>query len=254
MPASELCAPIYTLPNAELEPAFHMLRLAAHEIKAPLTRLKGYVELLQSEALDGSLPPDMMEHTLDRMNRAVDSLTGLVKRFTDPSMSAPQHVQAHLQPLSLRRLLAEVAAHYPEVELIHSDTADVVAGDSDRLEQVLINLFENARKYSPAGGVRATLQSSGSGVLLLVRDQGIGLPPGAAETIFGLFGRAPNALHVRGQGLGLYISRHIVEQHGGKIWARSDGVGRGTTFHVWLPRPGLGSTHTELADSGDSLQ
>jgi signal transduction histidine kinase len=237
MPASELCAPLPSLSNAvELEPAFHLLRLAAHEIKAPLTRLKGYVELLQSEALDGSLPPDMMEHTLDRMSRAVDSLTGLVKSFTDPSMSAPQHLQARQRPLPLWRLVTEVAAHYPEAELIQNDIPDLVAGDSERLEQVLVNLFENARKYAPDRGVRVTLQPSGAGVLLQFRDDGIGLPPGNAESIFGLFGRAPNAVHVHGQGLGLYICRQIVEQHDGKIWAESDGEGRGTTFNVWLRR------------------
>ena len=237
MPASEMCAPTPTLPNAvEPEPAFHLLRLAAHEIKAPLTRLKGYVELLQSEGLDGSLPPDMMEHTLDRMNRAVDSLTGLVKSFTDPSMSGPQHVQARRQPVSLWRLVTEVAAHYPEAELIQNDIPDMVAGDSARLEQVLINLFENARKYAADGGLRVSLRPSGAGVLLQFSDEGIGLPPGVAESIFGLFGRAPNALHIRGQGLGLYICRQIVEQHDGKIWAQSDGEGRGTTFNLWLPR------------------
>jgi signal transduction histidine kinase len=237
MPAFEMCAPPSTLPNAvELEPAFHLLRLAAHEIKAPLTRLKGYVELLQSEALDGSLAPDMMEHTLDRMNRAVDSLTGLVKSFTDPSMSSPQHVQARQQPLSLWGLVTEVAAHYPEAELVRSDIPDLVAGDSARLEQVLINLFENARKYAPDGRLRVSLRSSGAGVLLQFTDDGIGLPPGAFESIFGLFGRASNAVHLRGQGLGLYICRQIIEQHDGKIWAHSDGEGRGTTFNVWLPR------------------
>jgi signal transduction histidine kinase len=231
-----MCAPTPTLPNAvELEPAIHLLRLAAHEIKAPLTRLKGYVELLQSEALDGSLPPDMMEHTLDRMSRAVDSLTGLVKSFTDPSMSAHQQVQARRQPLSLWSLVTEVAGHYPEAHLIQNNTADTVAGDSARLEQVLINLFENARKYAPDGSLRVTLRSSGVGVLLQFADGGIGLPPGTAESIFGLFGRAPNAAHLRGQGLGLYICRQIVEQHDGKIWAQSDGEGRGTTFNVWLP-------------------
>jgi signal transduction histidine kinase len=231
-----MCAPTPTLPNAvDLEPAFHLLRLAAHEIKAPLTRLKGYVELLQSEALDGSLPPDTMKHTLERMSRAVDSLTGLVKSYTDRPASAHQHVQARRQPLSLWRLVTEVAGHYPNVELVQNNTADVVAGDSARLEQVLINLFENARKYAPDGSLRVSLRSSGTGVLLQLTDEGIGLPPGMAESIFDLFGRAPNAAHLRGQGLGLYICRQIVEQHDGKIWAHSDGEGRGATFNVWLP-------------------
>ena len=73
--------------HLELETTVHLLRLAAHEIRAPLTRLKGYIELLRTEALDGRLHPEMLEHTLDRMNRAIDLVTGLVNSFTNPAMS-----------------------------------------------------------------------------------------------------------------------------------------------------------------------
>jgi signal transduction histidine kinase len=125
-----------------------------------------------------------------------------------------------------------------------------VSADPDRLEQVLDNLLNNAVKYSPQGGdVRVILgedhaeqtghASTGEnrGVRLTVQDQGIGLPPGMEEIIFEPFGRASNATqnHLPGMGLGLYISRHIVEQHGGRIWVESPGEGQGTRFHVWLP-------------------
>ncbi|MDP9367431.1 MAG: ATP-binding protein, partial [Chloroflexota bacterium] len=116
-----------------------------------------------------------------------------------------------------------------------------VVGDPARLEQVLSNLLDNAVKYSPDGGeVRLTLEPDGEGVLLRIRDQGIGLPPGATETIFEPFDRAVNAerRHLPGLGLGLYICRSIVEQHGGRIWAESPGEGNGTTVAVWLPRCG----------------
>jgi signal transduction histidine kinase len=74
-------------------------------------------------------------------------------------------------------------------------------------------------------------------VILEVRDQGIGLPDGAEQSIFEPFGRAPNAAdrQIRGMGLGLYLCRSIVERHGGRIWAESPGEGRGTTVRVWLP-------------------
>jgi signal transduction histidine kinase len=211
--------------------------LAAHEIKAPLTRLKACIELLQSDVLDGRLNPDFLEHTLDRMSRAIDSVTGVVKSFTDPTMLASHRLRAHQQPLEVGRLVAEVAASFPEVDLVQVDTSGmVVAGVPERLEQLLVNLFENARKYSRSGDrVRVTLQQSGAGLLLQVEDEGIGLPPGTAESIFGLFERASNAIQIQGQGMGLYICRQIVRQHGGKIWARSDGQDRGATFYVWLP-------------------
>jgi signal transduction histidine kinase len=146
-------------------------------------------------------------------------------------------MQAHRRPVELWRLVADVAAHYPEVDLVQIGTPVVVDGVYGRLEQLLVNLLENARKYSPTGArVRVTLQQRGAGVLLQVEDEGIGLPHGTAETIFGLFERASNAVQIPGHGLGLYICRQIVRQHGGKIWANSAGQDRGATFSVWLPR------------------
>jgi signal transduction histidine kinase len=110
--------------------------------------------------------------------------------------------------------------------------------DSDRLEQVITNLIDNAVKYSPGGGeVRATVRREGHEVTIEVVDQGIGLPPGAAESIFEPFGRASNATvrHLPGMGLGLYICRNIVELHGGSIRAESPGEEQGTTMRVCLP-------------------
>jgi signal transduction histidine kinase len=117
-----------------------------------------------------------------------------------------------------------------------------VAGDAKRLEQVLGNLLNNALKYSPAGG-EITVRLDGTpndGVLLMIRDAGIGVPEGSAATIFEPFGRAANvaAAHLPGMGLGLYICREIVGAHGGRIWAESPGVGQGTSLFVSLPRLG----------------
>jgi signal transduction histidine kinase len=113
-----------------------------------------------------------------------------------------------------------------------------VMADPDRIEQVLVNLVENALKYSPAGGtVRVTVAHEGDGVRVSVADKGIGLPAGVNEAIFAPFGRAANAAEsgIPGLGLGLYIGRSFVERHGGRIWAESPGEGRGTTVSFWLP-------------------
>jgi signal transduction histidine kinase len=119
-----------------------------------------------------------------------------------------------------------------------------VSADPERLEQVLINLLDNAVKYSPDGPeLRVRLQPKARGVLLEVSDRGIGLPPETAERIFEPFSRASNAeeRQITGMGLGLYICRNIVEQHHGRIWARSEGEGSGTTMCVWLPEPNAAS-------------
>ena len=102
----------------------------------------------------------------------------------------------------------------------------------------LTNLLDNAVKYSPDGGeIRAGGRGRTATAVLLGRDRGIGLPPGAAETIFEPFGAdpTPRTLGVPGFGLGLFICRRIVERHGGRIWAESAGEGAGTTLAVWLP-------------------
>jgi two-component system sensor histidine kinase VicK len=103
---------------------------------------------------------------------------------------------------------------------------------------VLTNLLDNAVKYSPDHPELAVrVQLKARGVLVEIQDHGIGLPPEAADRIFEPFSRAANAeeRQITGMGLGLYICRNIVQQHHGRIWARSDGEGSGTTVSVWLP-------------------
>jgi signal transduction histidine kinase len=103
---------------------------------------------------------------------------------------------------------------------------------------VFANLLSNAVKYSPNGGpITIVVRPEDDGVCLAVRDRGIGLPANSQTAIFEAFGRAENAAraHIQGLGLGLHICREIVQRHGGRIWAESDGEDRGTTITLWLP-------------------
>ena len=114
-----------------------------------------------------------------------------------------------------------------------------VVVDAGRLEQVLVNLLDNANKYSPEGGpIEIAVRSEDTRVLIQVRDEGIGLPPGAEEAIFEPFGRASNTSGIPGMGLGLFICRNIIERHGGQVWAESAGEGRGSRVSVRLPYGG----------------
>ena len=108
--------------------------------------------------------------------------------------------------------------------------------DRDRIDQVFENLLNNAVKYSPNGGtVGVTIGREDAEVHVSVTDRGIGISPEELDQVFNLFYRSPDprAGHVGGLGLGLYISREIVNRHGGKLWAESSG--QGSTFHVTLP-------------------
>ena len=110
--------------------------------------------------------------------------------------------------------------------------------DADRITQVLVNLLENAAKYSPAGSeIRLTVALDADEVRISVSDSGIGLPPDELARLFAPFGRATNAreANIPGLGLGLYVSRRLAEAHGGTLLASSAGVGRGSTFTLVLP-------------------
>ena len=121
-----------------------------------------------------------------------------------------------------------------------------VAGDPDKVGRVLINLVENALKYSPDGGrVDVTVQLVGSHVRFSVADPGLGVPAAEQRRIFEKFYRLdPNMNRgVGGTGLGLYICRELVRRMEGRIWVDSDGVGNGSTFHVELPVAGDFTAH-----------
>src|SRR5262249_29380207 len=150
-----------------------------------------------------------------------------------------------LQELDLEELVRRVSYRFgdqlpPGLDLVVDLQSPVppIQGDADRLEQVISNLLDNAIKYSPDGGaVTVELGRVGDEIRVAVRDQGIGLPADATESIFRPFGRAPNASmrNLPGMGLGLYICRNIVERHSGRVTASSPGEELGTTVELILP-------------------
>src|SRR5262249_28221767 len=130
--------------------------------------------------------------------------------------------------------------HTIEVALDSITSLDLTA-DRDHLEQVLDNLVSNAIKFSPGGGtILVSLRSSADSIVLSITDPGVGIPANQLDSIFGLFYQeeVPVPRKTGGMGLGLYISREIVNRHGGKIWAESR-PHKGSTFNVSLPRTAL---------------
>ena len=139
---------------------------------------------------------------------------------------------------SVERFRDTLDEPYP-IRLDLPTSACIVEADAARIEQILVNLLDNAVKYSPNGGpIDVSLAPESANVTVRVRDSGIGVPEVNRETIFEPFGRADNAIreHMPGIGLGLFICRRIAEQHGGQIWAESSGEHQGTTMVVTLPR------------------
>lgn len=212
------------------------LSAAAHDLKTPLTTVVAQAEFLERRALrDPSAPADVSG--LSRIVREAKRLSALVTDLLDAARLEQGRLVGEREPVDLGRLVTEAATRMGGG--CDVDVRGVVVGtyDARRVEQLLQNLLENARKYSPrATPIRVAVWQEDGEARLSVRDEGIGIPPADLPRIFERFARASNVDDRRyhGMGLGLYICRGIVEEHGGRIWAES-AVGKGTTFHVALP-------------------
>ncbi|HET9015565.1 MAG TPA: ATP-binding protein [Thermomicrobiaceae bacterium] len=221
------------------------LSIAAHELRTPVAAVKGTAEVTLRAQRRGLLDVARTEKALRTIKQTADRLAALTDDLLDVSRLQGGQLALRPQPTDLQAVIRRVTERYADLietshvlELELLSTSVTTDADPGRLEQVFDNLFGNALKYSPAGGViEITLATEPGGVVVGVRDTGIGLPEGMEQRIFEPFGRAPNAASqgIPGMGLGLYISRRIVELHGGRLWAESDGEGRGTTMWVWLP-------------------
>jgi histidine kinase len=209
----------------------------SHELKTPLSSIKGYMEGLQ----DGVIPASddtfqLVYREADRLQRLVLDLQQLVRLETALNLqpcSAEKLVKAavaRLQPQFLDKQVSLDAHFAPELP--------PVMADFDRIVQVLLNVIGNALQYTPAGGyVQIETMPDDKNVRFSVCDSGIGLVPEDLERIFQRFYRVDKSRSrlTGGSGIGLTIARSIVEAHQGKIWAASAGLGAGSTFYLTLP-------------------
>jgi signal transduction histidine kinase len=246
-------ARLYTQAQEAIRARDEFLSIASHELRTPITVIKGFAELLLRAESRGQLQPDRLQHALHRINDTSLHITAMVNDLLDVSRLRTGQLPLRPQQLDLVAVCRELVERYAEqlseqhpIRFQSTVAAWQIEADPGRLEQVLTNLIENAAKYSPEGGaIFVSLDATSAGTVLRVRDQGIGIPAGAEESIFEPFGRAENATtrQLPGLGLGLHICRGIVERHGGRIWVESAGDGLGSTFNVWLPstaQPGDG--------------
>jgi signal transduction histidine kinase len=165
----------------------------------------------------------------------------LIEEMLDVSRIESGKLQLDQQDLDLVELTRDVIERFSDqfsalglpIEYEGQAHAPVV-GDRYRMEQVVANLLTNAIKYGSGKPIKISVESTGECVCLKVTDQGIGIAEEHLEGIFGRFERAISSNNISGLGLGLYISRQIVEQHGGRIWAEST-LGKGSTFSVEIP-------------------
>lgn len=219
------------------------LAVACHELRSPLAIIKGYAQLLNRVLADPSMV-SQQKLALQMINTQVDRMSRLIEDLTDVARIRAGQLRLRPWPTDLVALARRVSSNLALTEMKHpirveSDTDELWGTwDAARLEQVLINLMNNAIKYSPEGcEIRVRIAGHAETVQIAVQDHGIGMSPDVGATIFERFARgdAAKALHPEGLGLGLYISQSIVIAHNGQIWAESSD-GAGSTFYVSLPR------------------
>ena len=214
----------------------------SHELRTPLSLIKGYVETLLDGARDN---PEVATKFLQTIDRNAERLRLLIEDLLTISELESGRVRLTLQPVDLAPVVSKVLEDFKtragakEVKLINQIPDLPVRADTDRLEQVLGNLVDNAIKYGrPQGSVTVGGSArEGGQVEVFIQDDGPGIPPEALERVFERFYRVDKARSREqgGTGLGLAIVKHIVQSHGGRVWATSE-VGHGATFYFTLPQ------------------
>jgi len=211
----------------------------AHDLRGPLATVSLCLDMLEPSAR-----PDQIAGRKRVMRRQVVRLNRMVNDFLDMSKIEAGELELHPKLEDVRGLVEEVVEQQRAAAVDHPFVVELPAEpvplhcDAVRIEQVITNLLSNAVKYSPAGAViEVALRADDAAVVLRVNDHGVGMTPADSGRLFEPFQRVGARGSVPGTGLGLWITRRIVEAHGGTIEVASD-PGRGTTFTVTLPRRG----------------
>lgn len=215
------------------------LSIASHELKTPLTTIKGLVQLLQRMPPAGSSGKYLS--TLDKVGTYVDRLNNLITELLDTSKIQSGNIELHNEPFDINKTLRDtvenLALATPDFKIILSGSTEaVILGDELQISQVINNLISNAIKYSPGSHkVEVYVNKVGEFVKISVIDYGMGISPQDKAKIFERFFRARDIQKkFPGLGIGLYISHEIIANHKGTLWVESE-IGKGSTFSFTLP-------------------
>ena len=218
-----------------------LVSTVSHELRSPLTSVKGFTKTLLAKW--DRFTDDQKRQMLATVNEDADRVTRLLGELLDVSRIDAGRLQLRRRmvdvPEIVRRVTGRMAArteHADRIVAKFNGEVPQLYADPDKIEQVFTNLIENAMKYGE-GRVSVSACVHDEAVQFTVADQGAGIPPSHLVHIFTKFFRRPGERRT-GTGLGLYITKGIVEAHGGRIWAQSE-QGHGSRFHFTLPRGGL---------------
>src|SRR6059036_3109940 len=218
------------------------LATISHELRTPLTAIMGWVRMLRA----GTLSQERVEQALEVIDRNVRSQAQLIEDLLDISRITMGKLRLDVRPVqpatvinaAVESLRFAADARRIRIQTVLDSHAGPVAGDFERLQQVVWNLLSNAIKFTPKGGrVQVVLERVNSHIEIRVADNGEGIKPEFLGFVFDRFSQveAPTTRSYGGLGMGLAIAKAIVELHGGSIAVYSEGEGKGTTFTVSIP-------------------
>jgi signal transduction histidine kinase len=222
----------------ELKSTF--ISIISHELKTPVALIKGYVSTLRRD--DAEWDPEIVQDSLKVIEEEADRLAGMIENLLEASRLQAGGLSVKRSDVSLPDLARRTAERMQTQTQKHKLVVDfprpfpVIFADENRLQQVLTNLVGNAIKYAPGGEIRIGGEVRPDKVIVCVSDQGPGIAPEDVPHIFDRFYRAPEmARQTKGAGLGLYLSRAVIEAHNGRIWVDT-APGQGARICFSLPR------------------
>jgi len=214
--------------------------LASHQLRSPLTAIKGYTSMLL-EGDYGEINPEVKEK-IERVMESSNNLTLVVEDLLNVSKIEQGGMKYEMVKFDFGNLVKKtttdlsITAEKKGLKLtceISDNYKYFVNGDEEKLRQVLVNLIDNSIKYTPKGEIETTLNINNNKILLSIKDSGVGIPKEVMGKLFEKFSRGEGAkLNASGSGLGLYLVKEIVRAHKGRIWVESEGTGMGSTFFV----------------------
>src|SRR3989338_538684 len=214
------------------------ISIASHQLRTPLTIIKGYISML----LDGSFGKvtDQKGEPLEKVFVINERLINLVEDLLNVSRIEQKRMQYDFEATDIVDLMASVIdelapnakAKGLTLDLSKAENIPKIMLDADKMRQVIMNLVDNAIKYTNQGSVHVSLERQGKKIICRVQDTGIGLTAGGIAKLFEKFSRVGGSAtqNTQGSGLGLFVAKKIVEAHQGRIWVESPGEGKGSTF------------------------
>ena len=215
--------------------------LATHQIRGPLTAIKGYLSMILEG--DYGKVSKSIEDPVRIVFSSAESLSVIVSDFLNVSRIEQGQMKYNMEDCDIRELVEEVVKELKpntesrglEMRLDISSEPCIVHIDKEKIKQVINNLIDNSSKYTKEGHVSVSLRKeANSKILLAIKDTGVGISKATLPLLFGKFSRAKDAFktNILGTGLGLYVARKMMEAHKGRVWAESEGEGKGSQFYV----------------------